>query len=164
MKTYFLPEKNRAKLQQAFGEPLYGGTLAVANQYSKFIKGKKYHRIITIGDYCSTHIDSDVKIFDRKVQRKAFTHQHQCAQTIKNAPGTIQKKAWPAVKFAIKNKVNLCVDGEEDLLVIPAVLQSRSKNLVIYGLPNQGICLIETSPQIKKEFRAFLAINFTSVE
>jgi len=40
MKTYFLPEKNRAKLQQAFGEPLYGGALAVANQYSKFIKGK----------------------------------------------------------------------------------------------------------------------------
>lgn len=161
MKTYFLPEKNRTKLQQAFGKPLYGDISVVANQYNKFIKEKKYRRIITVGDYCSSHFKSDVKIFDRKVQRKVFNHQYQCAQTIKNAPGTIQKEVWPAIKSAIKNKTNLCVDGEEDLLVIPAVLQSHGKNLVIYGLPNQGICLIETLPQTKKEFRAFLKANFT---
>jgi uncharacterized protein (UPF0218 family) len=162
MKTLFLPEKSRPKLQEAWGIPLYGNASEVESQYNKFLKEKKYHSIITIGDYCSLHLKSDIKIFDRKVQRKDFKHNFTCATSISNEPGTIQKESWDAVKKAIKKTANLCVDGEEDLLVIPAVLSASNKDLVVYGLPNKGICLLETTPALKKQFRAFLKENFTA--
>jgi len=40
MKTYFLPEKIAPNFNKAFGTPLYGNNLSVANQYNKFIKEK----------------------------------------------------------------------------------------------------------------------------
>jgi len=162
MKTLFLPEKSRPKLQEAWGTPLYGNESEVASQYNKFIKEKKYRRIITIGDYCSLHLKSDIKIFDRKVQRKDFEHDFLCAGSIANKSGTIQKESWAAIKKTIDNITNLCVDGEEDLLVIPAVLQASDKDLVVYGLPNKGICLLEATPALKKQFRAFLKENFST--
>ena len=161
MKSYFLPEKNRAKLQEAWGTPLYGNVAQVGSQYSKYLKEKKYRRVITVGDFCSLHLTSDIKIFDRKVQRQVFEHDFTCAKEIKNAPGTIQKEAWPAMKNALAKKTNVCVDGEEDLLVLPAVLQSGNNNLVVYGLPNKGVCLIETTQATKKLFSAFLKENFS---
>jgi pantetheine-phosphate adenylyltransferase len=48
------------------------------------------------------------------------------------------------------------IDGEEDLLVIPSVLLSRKKTAVVYGFASKGICLIEISPEIKKNFRKLL--------
>lgn len=161
MNTLFLPEKSRPKLQEAWGIPLYGSASEVESQYNKFIKEKKYHSIITVGDYCSLHLKSDIKIFDRKVQRKDFSHDFTCAEIIANAPGTIQKTAWPAVKKAIKQKSNICVDGEEDLLAIPAVLEAKNRDLIVYGLPNKGICLLEVTPALKQQFRTFLKKNFT---
>jgi len=160
MKTYFLPDKIRPKLQVAWGLPLYGSVEEVGLQYSKFMAKKKYRRVVTVGDFCSLHLASDVKIFDRKVQRQAFRHDFTCAKDVKNAPGTVQKETWPIVKDAIKNKTNVCVDGEEDLLVIPAVLESGDKNLVVYGLPNKGVSLLETTAKTKKTFRNFLRKNF----
>jgi uncharacterized protein (UPF0218 family) len=161
METLFLPEKSRPKLQEAWGVPLYGSASEVGLQYSKFLKEKKYRRIVTVGDYCSLHLESDVKIFDRKVQRKAFSHGFSCAESIANEAGTIQKESWAAVKLAIDKISNLCVDGEEDLLVIPVVLQAGNNDLVVYGLPYKGICLLEVTPALKKQFRSFLRENFT---
>lgn len=155
-KTYFLPEKSRGKLQKKWGKLISGTPEDVAIKYSKFIKNKKYSRVITVGDFCSTNIKSDVKVFDRKVGRQEFVHSHAFSQTIKNPAGTIQKECWHIIKEAIKNKTNICIDGEEDLLVIPAVLQGGNNNLVIYGLPNKGICLIETTPKNKKSIRDFV--------
>lgn len=147
-------------MQAAWGIPLNGSVSEVESQYNKFLKEKKYRLIITVGDYCSFHLKSDIKIFDRKVQRKAFEHEMLCAQSIKNEPGTIQKESWGAIKNAFNKLTNLCVDGEEDLLVIPAVLEAKNNDLVVYGLPNKGICLLETTPALKKQFRAFLKDNF----
>ncbi|HOX30500.1 MAG TPA: DUF359 domain-containing protein [Candidatus Paceibacterota bacterium] len=162
MNTLFLPEKSRPKLQEAWGIPFYGSASEVESQYNKFIKEKKYRLIITVGDYCSFHLRSDIKIFDRKVQRKNFEHKMLCAESITNKPGTIQKESWNAIKKAFGKRTNLCVDGEEDLLVIPAVLQAKDNDLIVYGLPNQGICLLEVTPALKKQFRTFLKKNFSA--
>lgn len=149
-------------MQEAWGTPLYGNESEVASQYNKFLKEKKYRLIVTVGDYCSFHLKSDIKIFDRKVQRKNFSHEISCAESIANEPGTIQKESWNAIKKALSEKTNLCVNGEEDLLVIPAVLEAKSDDLIVYGLPNKGICLLEATPALKKQFRAFLKENFSA--
>ena len=160
-KTYFLPEKSRSLLQKPWGTLLAGSTLEVASKYNKLLAQNKYPLIITVGDYCSHHLKSDIKIFDNKVQRQDFTSNHEFCLTVDNPAGTIQEQAWQAVEQAIKKPCNIRVNGEEDLLVIPAVLSAKTGTLVVYGLPNQGICCITVTPTIKKTFRQFLKTNFS---
>jgi Uncharacterized protein conserved in archaea len=118
--------------------------------------------VITVGDYCSHHLQSDIKIFDKKVQRRDFDQKHACTTNIKNPAGTIQKEAWNAITEAIRQKTNLCVDGEEDLLVIPAVILAKQKTLVVYGYPNKGICLLEANLKNKTIFRLILKKYFAT--
>jgi uncharacterized protein (UPF0218 family) len=152
-KSYFLPEANRVEMQKIWGNPIFGNEAEIKRQYQEILIEKKYKTVITVGDYCSHHLQSDIKIFDKKVQRQTFDQKHECATTVINPAGTIQKEAWEAVKNAIEKKINVCVDGEEDLLVIPAVLEAKPKTLVVYGFPNKGICLLESTPKNKSLFR-----------
>jgi GTP-dependent dephospho-CoA kinase len=160
MKNYFLPEKSRPEMQKIWGKEIFGTEIEIKRNYEEILSKKKYKLVITVGDYCSHHLDSDIKIFDKKVQRKIFAQKHECALTIKNPAGTIQKEAWEAIKSAIKDKTNLCVEGEEDLLVIPAVLLAKPKTLIVYGFPNKGICLIEANLKNKTVFRLALKKYF----
>jgi len=66
------------------------------------------------------------------------------------------------MREAIKKTANLCIDGEEDLLVIPAVILAKPKTLVVYGFPNKGICLLEANLKNKTIFRLVLKKYFTS--
>ena len=48
------------------------------------------------------------------------------------------------------------VDGEEDLLALPAVLSSPEKSIVVYGQPGEGIVLVRVSAQSKKQVSKFV--------
>ncbi len=163
MKTYILPEKSRTKLQKIWGKPLFGTETEVDALYQKLIAKKKYKTVITVGDYCSHRLQSDIKIFDKKVQRRAFDQEHECSLNVKNPPGTIQKEVWDIVRQAIKDKANVCVDGEEDLVVIPTVLLAKPKTLIIYGFPNKGVCFLEPDSATKTLFRKTLKELFLPV-
>jgi len=148
-------------MQKIWGEPLFGTEAEIDLQYQKILAKKKYKTVITVGDYCSHHLQSDIKIFDKKVQRQTFDQKHVCMTTVENPAGTIQKEAWDAVKNAIKERINVCVNGEEDLLVIPAILEAKPGTLVVYGFPNKGICLLEANVKTKKAFRDTLENLFS---
>lgn len=147
-------------MQQVWGKPIFGTENQIKEKYQKIIDKKKYKLIVTVGDYCSHHLVSDIKIFDKKVQRKAFEQQHECSLNIKNPAGTIQKDSWDIIKKSLKDKSNICVDGEEDLLVIPALLLAKPKTLVVYGYPNKGICLLDANLKNKTVFRLVLKKYF----
>lgn len=156
MKNYFLPEKSRTGIQRVWGKAIFGTESQIKEKYQKVIDKKNYKLVVTVGDYCSHHLDSDIKIFDKKVQRRAFEHKHECALTVKNPAGTIQKGSWDIIEKSLKDKSNICVEGEEDLLVIPAVLLAKPKTLIVYGFPNKGICLVEANIKNKAIFRLVL--------
>lgn len=156
MKTYFLPKEIRPELRKIWGIPLFNGEGEVLNKFQEFAEKKRFKTIITVGDYCSFVLPSDVKIFDGKIKREKVRRLLKFSLHCNNPPGTIQKGVWPVIKKAIKNKENVFVEGEEDLLVIPAVLLSGKNTAVIYGFPERGVCLIEVLPQIKKTFKELL--------
>jgi len=160
-KTYILPEKNRLRMQKVWGKALFGSENEIKQKYAQTLARKKYKTVVTVGDYCSHHLQSDIKIFDKKVQRRDFNQKHACSINVKNPAGTIQKESWDAVREAVKKTANLCVDGEEDLLVIPAVILAKPKTLVVYGFPNKGICLLEANLKNKTIFRLVLKRYFT---
>jgi len=156
MKTYYLPEKLRPELRKIWGIPLFNGEKEVLKKFPQFIKKKKFKKIITVGDYCSLALPSDIKIFDGKIKRKKIRKLLKFSLSCQNPAGTIQKEVWPILKKAIKNNENVFIDGEEDLLVIPSVLLSEKNTAVIYGFPEKGVCLIEVSPKTKKILKELL--------
>lgn len=147
-------------MQRIWGKAIFGTESRVQEEYRQIFEKKKYKLIVTVGDYCSHHLASDIKIFDKRVQRQAFAQKHECALTVKNPAGTIQKESWDIIKKSLKDKSNVCVDGEEDLLVIPTVLLAKPKTLVVYGFPNKGICLVEANLKNKAIFRLALKKYF----
>lgn len=70
--TYFLQENHRLKFQRTWGKPIFGKEEEVFSRYQKIIDKNKYDTIVTVGDYCSAKLFSDIKIFDKKVQRNDF--------------------------------------------------------------------------------------------
>lgn len=156
METYFLPEELRSELRKIWGVPLFNGEKEVFKKFQQFVKKRGFKKIITVGDYCSLTLPSDIKIFDGKIKRKRVKRRLKFSLSCQNPAGTIQKEVWPVIKKAIKQKENVFVEGEEDLLVIPAVLLSSNKTAVVYGFAGKGVCLIEVSPKIKKVLKELL--------
>ncbi len=156
MKTFYLPRDLRSELRNVWGVPFFGQEEEVVKKVKDFCKRKKFTKIITVGDYCSLSLPSDIKIFDGKVKRKKIKESLPFSLVCSNPPGTIQKEVWSVLRKAIKENKNIFVKGEEDLLVIPAVLLSQENTAVLYGLFNKGICLVEVSSQTKKRFKELL--------
>ena len=155
-KTYYLPDDLRAELKKIWGIPVFGEKHEVFQKCQKLIKEKGFKKVITVGDYCSLALDSDVKVFDGKIERKQIENNLPFSLECSNPAGVIAKEVWPIISQAIKEEKNLFVKGEEDLLVIPIVLFAEKKTAVIYGLPKKGICVIEVSQKIKKELKELL--------
>lgn len=156
MKTYFLPKEIRPELRKIWGIPLFDGKKRVLNKFQQFAQKKRFKKVITVGDYCSLTLPSDIKIFDGKIKREKVRKLPKFSLYCSNPPGTIQKGVWLIIKKAIQNKENIFIEGEEDLLVIPTVLLSEKNTAVIYGFPDKGVCLIEVSPRVKKTFKELL--------
>ncbi|HUW72058.1 MAG TPA: DUF359 domain-containing protein [Candidatus Humimicrobiaceae bacterium] len=156
METYFLPREMRSELRKIWGIPLFNGKKKVLNKFQQFAQKKRFKKVITVGDYCSLTLPSDIKIFDGKIKRGKVRKLPKFSLYCSNPPGTIQKGVWLIIKKAIQNKENIFIEGEEDLLVIPTVLLSEKNTAVIYGFPDKGVCLIEVSPRVKKTFKELL--------
>jgi uncharacterized protein (UPF0218 family) len=157
-KTYILQEKDKPKLRKVSGKEIFGKEKEIKEKYEKILKREKFKKIITVGDYCSLNLPSDIKIFDGKVRRRKIKKILPYSLKCKNKRGTIQREVWPTIKKAIKENKNVFVEGEEDLLTIPAVLLAPNNSLVVYGIPKKGISLIKVNQKTKKKFKNLLKL------
>lgn len=157
-KTYFLSNELRGELKKVWGVPFLGRkTDVLKRRFQKFCREKKFKKIVTVGDYCSLNLPSDIKIFDGRVGRNKKVPLQKYSYSCWNPPASINKDVWKILKKALANNRNVFIDGEEDLLVIPSVLLAEINTAVVYGFVNRGACLIEVSPGIKKTFRRLLS-------
>jgi len=159
MKTLFLPNSLRPELRKIWGIAVFGRKTKISKKFKQIIQKKKFTKVITVGDYCSLTLTSNIKIFDGKVKRKKIKIPLEWGSNclkVTNPSGTIQEKVWPKIRKAIKEEKFVFVNGEEDLLVIPTVLLAKKYNAVVYGFPKRGVCLIEVSLAIKKIFKKLL--------
>jgi uncharacterized protein (UPF0218 family) len=157
-KTYILPEELKEKLRKVWGIAIFGKKKEVKEKFEKLLKKGNFKKIITVGDYCSINLPSDIKIFDGKVKRRKIKKILNYSLKCKNPKGTIQKEVWQIIKRAIKENKNVFIKGEEDLLVIPAVLLAPKNSLVVYGLPKKGICAIKVNKKMKKKIKNLLKL------
>lgn len=104
--------------------------------------------LITIGDYVTSNVIKywkipEIAIIDFKQLRKdyefVYLHNFNYIIQVFNEAGTLNLECFEILKQCFQLiskysvKILVIVVGEEDLLAIPAILQSSEKTLIAYG-------------------------------
>lgn len=119
--------------------------------------------LVTVGDVVSMNVSRywrvpDLTIVDLNTRRGLPMQLHVNAgglvYRVRNERSTLSCEAFDVVKRAYSDvaaggKVTIVVDGEEDLLAIPAVLEAPYNTGVLYGLYTGYLVLIPTVNEYK---------------
>ena len=164
--AYALNEKIVDKFKQPFGLLVKGTTSETAQQLRDLFRKERPARIITVGDKVSRNltdcgISVQLSIIDNRSMRKRakpVVLGHNVSLKVKNPPGTITEEAISAIRKALRihKQVSIVVEGEEDLLTLPAVLFAPKNSAVVYGQPYEGVVLVKVTPEKKEEARKLL--------
>ena len=78
----------------------------------------------------------------------------------KNPPGEITEESIQVIQkaFSSEPSVRITVDGEEDLLVIPACIFAPENSVVMYGQPNEGLVIVTITPEIRAKVQKILDV------
>ena len=126
------------------------------------VQHSKPSKVTTVGDVVSREtlsagIQVGLRIVDQMTLRKRISPveiKAERAYRVRNPAGVITSEAWDTIREALKDReAVIFVDGEEDLLAIPAVLESPDKAFVVYGQPSEGLVVVTASPEKKREVR-----------
>ena len=171
-----MPEELRPELQKPLGR-----IFKTVHKVIKFIKSIKSVQLITVGDIITDSllkegIEPDVKVIDNRSRREdyirsdPFLNSTKKGQTLINKPGTINLKTAEKLKELIHTKLIrlpptnyplptdcwLVVNGEEDLLTLPAILFAPLNSLVLYGHWQHGIIAVTVDEEIKEKVRKII--------
>jgi hypothetical protein len=131
--------------------------------------GEEIPPLITIGDVTTESFlrigaPIHLAVIDGKTRRGVFDSaagNFQAEVEVDNPAGTITPEARDAILAAISEDAStlIRVNGEEDLLVIPAVVGAPFGDIIMYGQPPQtdldpplpaGVVYFPVTPQIKQ--------------
>jgi cytidyltransferase-like protein len=155
-----LPESLRPTLQKPIGI-LVKTTAQVLN----LIDGKI---VVSVGDIISEELrqksfNPAVSIIDFRTRRHELLHESFPSEThTVNHAGTINKEAVDEFVtarntfFSAKEPQTIIVDGEEDLLALPAILLAPLGSVVVYGLFDQGIVVNIVTEEVKNKIKEII--------
>lgn len=160
-KTVVISPKQRLKLKKPLGK-LYKN-----DQKHQLIPVLKRSVNIAIGDAtCSFCHNEKIPvrsfIFDQYEQRKKLENSirsHLISTDVietENKKGSIAKNIYSTIIKAYQKHQHLQIIGEEDLLVIPAILALPLGTIIIYGQPNQGLVLVKISIKAKNNIKGII--------
>jgi len=138
----------------------------VRGDLSPFISERSWTKVICVGDVVASYcIKSgrlpDVVIVDGKTKRqqpiaeldvevKALGYD---VIRIVNPPGGVTPEAIEHLCKILKESGRqlLLIEGEEDMLTLPALMCAPVGSLVIYGIPDRGASLVVTNSDVSRE-------------
>lgn len=166
MKIRRLTPSLRRKLQKPWGMLLRGSSAEIIEKLKLLVQEHKPSKIICVGDRVSETMllggfNVQLFIIDGKIMRQSITLRELPADEIlhvKNPAGTITDEAFIVVSDAARcnRRIKILVDGEEDLLAMPAVLGAPEPSFVIYGQPYEGIVVVIVTAEMKRLVRDLL--------
>ncbi len=161
-----LPQSLRSELRKPFGEVMQ------CSRIIQILKEQPSEKpLISIGDTVSTHLirgglSPSLIIWDKRIRRRPSDREsskllnaYAPPLVVRNPPATITKEAWNAVVRCLnQEQASILVEGEEDLLAIPVILNAPIGSRVIYGLPQKnGAILILIDRKIRAIFEDILS-------
>ena len=122
--------------------------------------------IITVGDRTTEKMIEfglipSLQIIDGQEKRAKREHPKLANATeliVDNPAAEITPQSIDIIKkaFTMQSPVRLCVNGEEDLLVIPVCIYAPENAIVLYGQPNEGLVIVKITPEIRNKTQKLL--------
>ncbi len=161
---YVLTPELRRKLKRPLGQ-LFPAVDVRGEDFLATVAGASM--VVTVGDRVTETLQGtmgkspDVFVVDgmeRRVAREVPRVAHGSTIRAKNPAGSITKAARSAIRraFAGEKPVMVLIDGEEDLLTIPAVIDAPLGAVVFYGQPLEGVVAIKVDEKSKASARDVL--------
>jgi uncharacterized protein (UPF0218 family) len=153
-----LPEDKRFHFKTPFGV-LYSDIHMVLQE----IAGKT---IYSVGDVVTFHLLQSgvipaIAVIDGHTMREPFNLSpsgFRRSLTARNPPGTLTSELMNVLRQAVTDpEVLIIVEGEEDLAVVPLMLEAPLGAVILYGQPGEGIVLCEVTPAAKQKAREMLS-------
>ena len=167
MRKLKLTDKIRNLLKQPLGTLIEGTQDETMEELRKIIEIEKPKIIVAVGDFVSQNmvnhdINANIYIIDYKTMRNPVKYHKLNAAIstkVKNPAGEISEEAWNNIKKLIHQTktAEIIVDGEEDLLTLPAIAQAPINSLVVYGQPEVGIVVVKVTDKKKKEIKEIIS-------
>ncbi|MEE8168294.1 MAG: DUF359 domain-containing protein [Candidatus Hydrothermarchaeales archaeon] len=163
MKDLRVPEELRGLFKKPFGELYSGQGLKPAQDIKAVLKDE---RIIVVGDVTLRNVlaiglKPSLAIVDLKTKRDREMLLGGKAIKVRNSPGMITQELWNSIHENIdKEDVTILVDGEEDLAVLPCILEAEWDAIILYGQPNEGIVLVKVDED--KKLKASMLLKMLS--
>ena len=166
MKSFRPAQSDLLRLKTPLGQLLPGTPTETMPKLKVLVQQSKPSKLTTVGDVVSREtlaagIHVNLRIVDQMTLRKRISPVEIKAERtykVRNPAGVVTREAWEAIKEALREKEALIlVDGEEDLLAIPAVLESPDNALVVYGQPSEGLVVVTASLEKKSEVRKIVS-------
>ncbi len=164
--TSFRPsQSDLVRLKTPLGKLLTGAPPETMPKLRALIQQNKPPNVTTVGDVVSretlaTGIKVNLRIVDQMTLRESISPIEIKAERtyrVRNPAGIITREAWDAIKEAMQCRdAVIFVDGEEDLLAIPAILESPDNAYIVYGQPSQGLVVVTASQATKHEVREMM--------
>jgi hypothetical protein len=160
-----LPDKLRQALKSPIGVLLKEKDATKAN-ILRFLSAGTY--IITVGDATTEKmlyhslipslqiVDGVEKRVKRKPPQSPSTKKLFCD----NPAGEITQQSIDTIRKAVglKPPIQIVVNGEEDLLVIPACIYAPQNAVVLYGQPNEGLVVVPVTEEIRNKTKTILKL------
>jgi len=165
-----MPETLRTLLQKPLGKILIGTEIDIS------IAQNKDKPIIAVGDITTETLLShgvvpSLAVIDTLVSRKPYKTLEEFhfppdvrILPLQSGPGYVATQAIDVIKvwsLRIQNNEQgqrkvIVVDGEEDLLTLPAMAYAPVGAVLYYGQPNEGINMVEITEAKKQEAEEYL--------
>ena len=156
----------RAKLKQPLGKLVVGNPEETMCHLQTELISIRPKKIIAIGDFITLQllkagISADLYVVDNKIMRKKIQPipmKKIKTVTVNNPPGTITPEAVETVKKGVNSDsvMRILVDGEEDLLTLPAIKFAPKGTLILYGQPKKGLVMVTVTDKIQEEVEQIL--------
>ena len=165
-----ITEHLRIILKDPLGFLIEGTPNKTVETVKKYINKIKPPLLVAVGDIVSRNLlKANIKLNTFIVDGKTLrTSKETIGKSgkhllhLKNPAGQIVAHAWKILKkaYSLKRLVEIRVEGEEDLLALPAVILAPNDSLVFYGQPPivgpSGVVMIKVNEEKKKEFRGYI--------
>src|SRR3990172_8352295 len=148
------------KLKAPLGQLLTGEPEEAIPKLLRLIEREKPSKLVTVGDVVSREtwkagLRVNLRIVDHKVMRNRVDPTEfpsMATYRARNPAGVITMEAWNTVKRGMKEReAVIVVDGEEDLLTLPAIVESPDDAFVVYGQPSEGLVVVTATAARKRE-------------
>ena len=157
-----LPAALRGEFKEPFG-PVY-------TDADELLADADDGPVIAVGDVVAAHLlragrTPDVAVVDGRTKREKVDTETAAAleslpagRGVENPAAELTEALLRALREAIDagEKRVLDVDGEEDLATLPAVVAAPDGASVVYGQPDEGMVLVEVTPETRGEMRELL--------